>query len=264
MTANILDPSINLTHPDLQPATALPDANTPAAPATTTNAAAQKKWAGKYESPEALEQGYQNSAKEVQNILAREKAKDQELASLKLQLQGRVNPADVAAARRNPMDELNEAMVPVEALGLFVQQEIAKAFEPVARSMEARSAVSKEYKEFGTLEENLNEYLTANPEINNRYQKTLRDDPQTAMEWLFLRYQRDNPTAQPDLSGQDQATARAVGALGSSGVGPRNTEVPLTERLNKATERYQQTGDIIPALQIALVDSGFIDPSHLK
>lgn len=227
---------------------------------------AARKYAGKYDSPEALEQGYQNSAKEVQNILAREKAKDQEIANLKLALTGRVNPADVAAARRNPVEELTEAMVPVEALGAFVEQAIAKTFEPIARNMQARSSVTKEYKEFGELEEKLNEYLTANPDINERYQAVLATTPEVAMEWLLLRHQRSTgaaDAAQADLSGQQQATRRAEAALSGSSVGDRATGPTAGEKLKAASEIAQRTGNIEPALR-ALVEGGFITHPDLK
>lgn len=258
---NILDPGINFSHPDVPAA----KPETPVAPIApvaedaTTAQTTPKKWAGKYDSPEALEQGYQNSAEEAQRILARERTKDQEIASLKMQIDGRVNPASQSAQRKH-VDELTEALVPVDALGAFVKEQVAEFFRPIAEVAQARQQVTKEYSEFGTVEGKLQDYLTTNPDINARYQKTLETDPATAMEWLLFRYQHANPPPAPtqDLSGQEQATARAVGALSGSTVGARQTELTQHEKHLAARQRFAQTGDVNELLRTGLLESGFI------
>lgn len=259
MLTPFVDPSVTLLGEQVTTPQSEPDAS-------TVSTEPKKKWAGKYDNPEELEKGYRNSAEETQRIIARERLKDQEIASLKMQIQGRVNPAEQSASRRNPVDDLTEAMVPVDALGAFVQSKIAEAFEPIARGMAARTAVGNEYKDFSEVEGELNTYLAANPEFNERYQRMLQSDAEGAMELLYHRWKSTVAKNEPgnDLSGQEQATNRAVAALTGTATGPRSAGDSYAQKLAIALQHFKDTGDEGPYLRVRLIESGVIPESQYK
>lgn len=264
----IVDEGANLQHPALlaqqaeqEAAQAKPANETPTdeRASTVEKSAPSRRYAGKYESVEELEKGYWNSAQEAQRIAAENKALRDLVTS-----QQRVNPAERAEERKNYAEELREAAIPVDALDAYIderaQRLVRAAFEPLARGAQARSEVMSEYPEYETKEKDMAQFLSANPRVNDEFQKMMNAGlERAAMEYVFLQFERQNGAQnRSDASGQEQAAARATAALTGNTVGARDVANSFETRLSEARERFDKDGDPIRLAQ-ALAE---VFPTH--
>jgi len=233
----------------------------PVKPATepspaTTAAQPEKVYAGKYKSVEELEKGYWNSAQEAKRIADENKQLKEILTAHQ-----RVNPAERADARPDFAKELEDAAIPVEPLMNLIREtarQIVKTevLEPIVRGSEARAAVMREFPDFTQREASLQAFLSANPAVDEKYQRMLKAGlEQEALEFVFMTSERLSTKPVADASGQEQAVARATAALSGTQVGGRGTEDTFSQRLKVANEAFLR-GEITQQELAALAFQG--------
>jgi hypothetical protein len=272
----LVNAGINFTHPDVlamvqeqqgrealvaeaeQSAPIQTTSPDPVAP-TATPQEPRRKYAGKYDSIEKFEEGYWNSAQEAMRMAAELKATRELLAA-----QQRVNPAERAEARVEYVEELRDAAIPVEALDKLVteratniaKQAVRDVFEPIARGTQARNDLIKTYPNYEQVEKGLDEFLSANPAINDEYQQLMNaGQEKLAFKYAYLNFEHANPAKTiADASGQEQAVARATGALISGNtVGAREVSNSFENKLKAAQERFAIDRDERALAAVALM-----------
>lgn len=215
-----------------------------------------KKWAGKYSTPEELEQGHSH----LQSTLSERNQRIEELES-QLEQQGqRMIPAGPS---KDPYEQLREIAVPPEAVEAIVERKVMAAIDPIFQSFSARRAMERQYPDFSKMEDEVAGYIAGQPELKKRYQVLYQTDQLGAMEWALSKYHRskaeDNP-AQLSLE-DERANARVPG--GGSGSG-RGADLGNAQRdkLQKAYEYGQQYGDWDPYMKLRL--DSVIPDGHYK
>lgn len=219
---------------------------TPAdAQATTASQQPPRKYANKYDSVEALETGYWNSAQEAARIAAENRVLKETLQTV---ASTRVNPAERIAERKNYVEELREAAIPVEALTHFFEELADKKFEnllgPITRGATARNAMIARHPGFEQVERSLDQFLTSNPDVNDKYNRMMQAGLEdAALEYAYFAHKSAQPAPTADASGQEQAVARATAALSGTTVGSRTVGDDFASRLAVARERFARDGD---------------------
>jgi len=260
---DVIDAGINFQHPDLQqqvvadsasPEIPAEQTQTPANEATPTEAstAPPRKFAGKYTTVEEFERGYWNSAQEAKR-LAEENKLLREIAASK---QERVNPAERMDTRKKYLEELSEAAIPVDALANLIREEaqniVRETFEPLARGAQARSQMLEKYADYEKAERDLNNFLSANPDVNEKYTRMMNAGLEdAALEYAYLNFSR-SAAVPTDASGQEQAMARATAALAGNTVGSRQVSDSYLNRLQAARARFERDGDERALAAVAL------------
>lgn len=224
----------------------------PQAGQTPNEPVRQRDLAG-YPDEAALVRGYRESSAEAQRLRAQNQLLEQQL--LQQEQQRTINQ------RPSPMQQLQEYGIPIDPLDQLIQQRVAAAFEPVVRSVQARSTVVAQYEDYNKFEADVARYIQADPQLSQSYQTMFQADPAGAMEWAYLKYgnhQRTNQPPPPD-NGQGMKEASIPTSRGG-GDGTRNTN-PIQERVERAWEHYQKTGQpqayAMARLQQAIPDSYF-------
>lgn len=193
-----------------------------------------KRLAGKYESVEQLEKGYQELLTQSNQNYQRLQMMENELELIR---QNRMNPAERAASRPDPREALSEVGVPSDAIETLVQEQIQRAFEPFIAAQNARSYAVQAFPDFDKFEQQVAEFIRTNPDRQARYTKLWAADPQGALEWAIQSYQRSKPQESP-------GERRDAGLPGSSTPGNRNVvQETVSEDLKKKFEFAQNTGD---------------------
>lgn len=246
--ASVVDAGINFSHPAIPqqqpaPVAEAAPANEPAPTATPTEP--KRKFAQKYETVEELEKGYWNSSQEAARISTENKTLKELLVA-----QQRVNPAERAEARDKFEDELREAAIPLDALDAYInkrtQRAVKDAWEPILRGAQARNDVIKQFPDFVETEPVIEQFLAANPEVNDEYQGMINAGlERAAFKYAHLQFRMANPTAKPitDASGQEQAVARATAGLSSGQAGSREVVDAQAKSIADANARFQVDGD---------------------
>lgn len=210
--------------------------------AEPTTQAQPRKYAGKYNSVEELEKGYWSSAQEAQRIVEENKMLKQVLTG-----QQRVNPAERVAEREAYVEELREAAIPVEALEKLIEARSRRVtrseLEPIARGAHARQSMLKT-PGFAEAESAFDQFLSANPDVNEEYQSLMDKGLEgLALKHVFQSYRLQNGTAAADVSGQQQAMARATATLTGSQAGTREVVDALSKKLIDAQAQFEQDQD---------------------
>lgn len=256
-SVDVVDAGINFSHPGLpapnqQEAAAPQRTQEPAPiqsqPADTAPPAVQpeptRKFAGKYNTLDEFERGYWNSAQEAVRLASELKTTREILAS-----QQRVNPAERVEAREAFLEELRDAAIPVDALDKLietrVQRGVALALEPIVRGATARNEMMEQFPEFANVERQLNHFLSANPEVNDEYQRMMTAGfEKTALKYALLNYNASNASKPiADASGQEQAVARATASLSGAQAGSREVMDVQVKRLNDAQAEFELSQD---------------------
>jgi hypothetical protein len=243
-------------HPDFDPS---------GGPGGQPTEAEQKLLAGKYKDPNELERGYLNLFSEGQRILEQKRALEAEIASMRSAASSPsqsswdldaggvaegLNPAERSAARRDPLDALSMAGIPVDSLQAFVRRGIQEELRPFLQGAQARQVVANEYPDFLKFEPEVAQFMEANPQIKDRYQRMYRADEQGAMEWAFNQFQRARAVAgQADVEdavGNQAMTQRLDAMIPGSGDRSASAQVmqgaPSAE-MERAWKVAQETGD---------------------
>jgi hypothetical protein len=253
--------SVSFFHPELGPqdnpaglAAAQAEPTPEPAPAETTPAP-ERKFAGKYNSAEALEQGYWESQREAMRIMAENEA-------LKRQASQPQHPAP------EPLAPLEDYGIPPHVIRAAIQAEVnatverqvqdqfQKAFAPMVQGMSARASVARRYPDFETQAPKISEHIGSDPSLTERYNRLSASDPEMAMEWAYLEFAR---TAKPTTA----AEPPNAGAIPKGG--PAQRQVPgqdNREELDRARKYYEVMKDPRPYLRARFKD--MIPDSHFE
>ena len=132
-----------------------------------------------YPSVDALVQGYRSSGEEAKRL--REKADKLEGLVTQMWEQQAANQRSVPNRSGRPEDRLTEFGVPVDALDEFVAGRVAKAFEPMARGMQARQTIVGSHPDYVQFEQDVANFIGNDPDLSQRYPRMFEADPAAAM-----------------------------------------------------------------------------------
>lgn len=251
--------SINFFHPELvppdNPEGPPKDAAPPEPAQTETTPVPERKFAGKYKTPEDLEQGYWESQREAMRIMAENQA-------LKAQA------AQPHAPPSQPLAPLEDYGIPPHVIQAAIQAEVdaqvarrvdqkfQEAFAPMVQGMSARTNVSRRYPDFEAQAGKISEHIGSDPSLTERYNRMSQSDPEMAMEWAYLEYAR---SAKPVTAAESPTN----GALPKGG--PAQRVVPgqdNQEELSRARKYYEVMKDPRPYLRARFRD--LIPDSHFE
>ena len=196
---------------------------------------AKKMYAGKYETPETLEQGYNSLFTESQKLLAKAKA---------LEEQNRILQA-VAESRREPETEgdTNEGISP-ETIKQLVASGVQEILAPLLTGAEKVALLGSEQGE-------INSFLQANPEVQATFQGI--SDAKGAAEYARALWKLNQHAQGDKRVEQSTREARTVmdASLGAAEVPgsrsisrtPSDPNQEHSEKLKAAWEQAEKTGD---------------------
>jgi hypothetical protein len=191
----------------------------------------KKLLAGKYETPEALEQGYNNLFTEGQRLLAKARA---------LEEQNRILQAVAEARGDSGTDEESDP----GAMDARVTSKVMEILGPLLTGAEKVALLGSDQGDIGT-------FLQANPEIQATFQGI--SDAHAAAEYARAMYKLNQNAEGDKRVDQSSAAARAaveasMGAAevpGSRSISrtPADPNQEHSDRLKAALERAEKTGD---------------------
>ncbi len=197
-----------------------------------------------YNSVEALVAGYRNSGAEAQRLASRV----QQLETVMQQQVQQQAPARNGALR--PEERLSELGIPVDALDEYVNERMQRAFQPIARGINARTRVIADYPDYQKFESDVSQFINSDPALQQKYNTMFNADPEGAFEYAFLKFGENRRRATPangDTNGAEagkRADAQIPSGRSAGGgerVGGGGNEG--SDQVAKAFERYQKTGD---------------------
>lgn len=225
---------------------------------TEAQASTAKKWAGKYDSPEALEQGYSHQFAETQKILERQRAVEEENQLLKSMV-GQPPAQTQPTAARTPWDELDAVGVPRNQLQAAIRSELQAGLAPLMQGVQARGEVISEIPEFGQFEGEMLQYVSANPKLNSEYQSAFAANPKVAMKFAFREFQAARAAQVRQTAGAEN---KSEGQLIQSQQGKLTSDVNKGERVSQAKAVYDAYGDEKPLIHAVL--GPMIPDSHFQ
>lgn len=238
----------------------VPTANPYAAPPASngdkqaTPGPTPKKWAGKFENEVELEKGYENQQTvltERSEALRRATERINQLEQMVAGVAERMSPAARTEQRSSRAQQLLEAQgIAVEALEELIDErasaKLPKAVEefmaPFTQGARAQETLAAEFP--GVSIADVNQFLSANPEVNRTFKDKGRTSPTEALYYAYAQYAMHKPAA--DLSGQTRARMDAA-LPGTRG----GTSIPEESANDVAAgwDKFQQTGNIMEFLR---------------
>lgn len=200
-----------------------------------------------YPNVEALVQGYRSSGEEAKRL--REKADKLEGLMTQMFEQQAANQRAVPNRSGRPEDRLTEFGVPVDALDEFVAGRVAKAFEPVARGIQARQTIVGSHPDYVQFEQDVANFIGNDPDLSQRYPRMFEADPAAAMEYAFLKF---SDSRRRSVGSQTQAVGGSVDAsIPTSRVGDGRRGPDADQDVRDAFERWQKSGSATDAAAYA-------------
>lgn len=146
----------------------------------------QGYYGGKYTSIEEWETATRHSEQEGSRLANR-------VRELESQLQTRVNPAEQAAARRDPREALQEYGIPVEPLLELVREATRTELAPDRAINMAVGSLGSRRPDFTRNARDMDTWLVAHPEVAQRYHEVSRNPAlaDMALEWAYDRFVED-------------------------------------------------------------------------
>jgi len=228
----------------------MPDGTTPQGPRT---------YAGKYQSPEALESGYNELFRLSQKTSAERKALEERNRLLETML------AQRAQTQEREPDEDPYAGMSADDLDRRIDQRAVERtqqiLDPLLKAAEAASY-------FGSDQSAISQFLSDTPEIQTTFQSMVSANPEGAARYVKLEYQRhlaenresDVQSASREAR-EERAAARQSAALpanrGAGRVEP-NPAADHDARLEKTWEKARETGDATAWVKERLVNGAKI------
>lgn len=191
-----------------------------------------------YPNVDALVQGYRSSGEEAKRL--REKADKLEGLVTQMLEQQVANQRAVPNRSARPEDRLTEFGVPVDALEEFVAGRVAKAFEPVTRGIQARQTIASSHPDYVQFEQDVADYISQDPDLNNRYARMFESDPAAAMEYAFLKFADSRRrTVSPSTNGVGGSVDASIPTSRAGEVrrAPENDQY-----IRDAFDRWQKSG----------------------
>lgn len=189
-----------------------------------------------YPNVAALVQGYRASGAEAK--------KWREEAEKYQREQEAANQRQPIPDRSNGANRLMDYGIPEDLLEEFVNQRLERAFQPIAQSMTARSAVLSQYPDFVKFESDVAQFLESDRKLKETYERMFAADPAAAMEYAFLKFGDTRRRTGRQKERPPEAEAEALHAqvpTGRTGSGERRQE-PANQDIQKAWEQFQKTG----------------------
>jgi len=200
-----------------------------------------------YPNVEALVQGYRSSGEEAKRL--REKADKLEGLMTQMFEQQAANQRAVPNRSGRPEDRLTEFGVPVDALDEFVAGRVAKAFEPVARGIQARQTIVGSHPDYVQFEQDVANFIGNDPDLSQRYPRMFEADPAAAMEYAFLKF---SDSRRRSVGSQTQAVGGSVDASIPTSRGGDGRRGPDADQdVRDAFERWQKSGSTTDAAAYA-------------
>lgn len=215
----------------------MPDGTTPQSSRT---------YAGKYQSPEALESGYNELFRLQQKTQADRKVLEERNRLLEATLtQLRTQPpAEPSYDGDNDAGVSREQLL-AEARNAAIEQ-MQTALDPLLKGAQAVSY-------FGAEAPAINQFLSDTPEIQTTFQSMVGANPEGAAHYARLAYQQSlaetresNVMAESREAAAERAASLAAGGLPPSrgqGRGAPDPNADHASRLEKAWEKAEKTGD---------------------
>jgi hypothetical protein len=199
-----------------------------------------------YPNVEALVNAKRASDAEAQKIKA-------ERDALKTQLQyvyqPEANPRQDVKRRDRPEDQLTEMGIPVDALDDFFNRRLQKAFEPVLAAANARSTVVGKYPDYNKFEPDVNQFLQADPELNQAVGRMAQADPAGALEYAFLKFGESRRKSVNGNRSQGDVTDAQIPS--SRGGETRRMPDSVSGDVQRAWQNYQKQGTSQAAAEYA-------------
>ena len=223
-----------ISHPDLAPP---PDNQAEAAPEAQEQPT--KLWAGKYATPEELETAKLASDREVQeNLLPQLSLAKQEAELLRGMAERFGQPASPA---KDPFEELEALGIPRDPVTRVLQSLVQAQLEPLYRASRAQQELAAELPDFTKHATEVSNFLSRNPTLQAEFNELNAVNPKAATKYVYREYQATLGNVTPR---QSAATPASNGSVPSTQTSARTVnEVDWDERINKAREYAQQTGD---------------------
>jgi len=266
---NFLHPDLPSLEPDNPPPSESSQDNPPSAPDGPTPSP-EKRWSGKYATPEELEAAYNNSFAELERIreesrrdIAAERAR---IDALLVNSQQRQQPAEDPYLKFNDYGidpNLMRETIRAEAQKIAAS-EVQRAMAPMQEGFRARNEIENSYPGFVRAEKSVAEFIRRDPSLTEKFTRLYSGDQAAAMEWAFLKYQQANPGATARESAADNPlTGAAPPSGGASSPSRADTSgQSRAEALDKAQRYYTVSKDPTPYLRTRLKD--VIPDSHFK
>lgn len=191
-----------------------------------------------YPSVEALVQGYRSSGEEAKRL--REKADKLESLMTQVFEQQAANQRTVPNRSGRPEDRLTEFGVPVDALDEFVAGRVAKAFEPMARGIQARQTIVGSHPDYVQFEQDVANFIGNDPDLSQRYPRMFESDPAGAMEYAFLKFADSRRRSVGSTTGAVGGSVDAAIPTSRNGEGRRAPDGD--QHIRDAFDRWQKTG----------------------
>lgn len=197
-------------------------------------AANQPDLAG-YPSVEALAQAYRQSGAEAKRLKAEADAYRQRVDELQ-------RPA--IPQRPRPEEYFQQIGVEPDQLQALVDQRLNQALAPITRGFEARNRVVARMPDYSKHEAEIAQWIQEDPARADAYNRAfMGGDPALAMEWAALSYSHEKRKSTRNAR-DDQQQDAAHGAIPTNRQGDsrRSPNEGYDAAVNKARERYEQTG----------------------
>lgn len=220
----------------------------------------ERLFAGKYKSPEDLEQGYSNLFSLSSQTFQENQALRARVEALERGHTERLDPAERVADRS--ASELEEVGVPIDALDRRIEEKFSSLLNPVFQGVAARQQIVQRYPDYDKEEQRLAEFIGSDPQLKSAYQRAYQAEPAVAMEWAWTQFQRARGEKRPDPAAEEVSRRLDAMIQGGSDRGAAQ-QIAATEGEAAAWEHFKRTGDAGPLVRLrtqATVPAGHFDP----
>ncbi len=216
------------------------------------------KLLGKYDTPQALEEGYWNAVNEMNNVkgqlgTAVEIIKAMQQGPPQTQSTGKPKYEEDLATLGIPVDALNQL---IEARASAIANKVVgEQLNPLVSGSAARSEISGVYEDFADNEKAIMRYVKSNSALDARFEALLQAGmPYEALEMGYHRWKAQHkPQMDPQTGNARRAASVPTGGAGvgrMSGVQPG----PSTEQVD-AAELAAAGGDFRDLIAMRLKDT---------
>lgn len=192
-----------------------------------------------YPSLEQLVNGYRASSEEGKRQRERADALELNNAALMEMLREQQAPRqDVPNRPNRPEDRLTDLGVDATAVSELVDSRVQQAFAPIARGLEARKEMIRRHADYLKYEQEVANWINADPQMSAEYNEAFQRDPVLAMENAMLKYGQHRWSAFQAALPQGKVDA----SIPTSRAGDTRRGPGPDGELQQALERFQRTG----------------------
>lgn len=231
-----------------------------------------KKWAGKYPTPEELENGHlhlQTTLTERNAELVNERQRREQLEQMLTNMAERMSPAERTVQRSRAEELLESTGIPIDALREIIDNRLSstgpgmveKVLAPITQGAQTQQTLGQEFPDISSSD--VLQFLNANPNVKMQYDAKLSSGKTAeAMYYAYAQYSRSNAGPR-DLSGkaEQQGQNRRDAALPTGRVGVQGVaeEGPS---LADAWDMSEKSGNIMEFLRERLAHIPGIKPQQ--